>query len=135
MNRQGIYINGKQVFDSKGKEINSVQIINSTVQTVVGINKGYISMAAGNNVLIVDGQTIALEPSPIINIEVFGNVTNLNVGSGNVQVTGDASYVETVNGNVTVDGNIASNVKTVNGDIHCKSILGKIDTVNGDIYR
>ncbi|ACA31493.1 MULTISPECIES: hypothetical protein [Pasteurellaceae] len=135
MNRQGIYINGKQVFDSKGKEINSVQIINSTVQTVVGINKGYISMAAGNNVLIVDGQTIALEPSPTINIEVFGNVTNLNAGSENVRVTGDAKSVSTVSGDVTVDGNVTSNVKTVSGDIHCKSILGKINTVSGDIYR
>ncbi|HEB5649545.1 TPA: heme utilization protein [Mannheimia haemolytica] len=135
MNRQGVYINGKQVFDSKGKEINSIEIIGSTVQTVVGINKGSISMVSSNNALIVDGQTIAFEPSPTIHIEVFGNITNLNSGAGNVNIKGDVSHIETVSGDVNVDGTVTSDVRTVSGDIRCKTIAGEVETISGDIYR
>ncbi|HHW7519070.1 TPA: heme utilization protein, partial [Mannheimia haemolytica] len=70
MNRQGIYINGKQVFDSQGEDIQSIEFFGCNIQTVVGINKGSISVSSNSNQLLVNGQSIELGSEPVLKIEV-----------------------------------------------------------------
>lgn len=135
MNRQGIYVNGMKVFDPQGQTIKNIQIINGSVQTVIGINKGSISMTTHNHALMVDGQTIELPAEPVINIEVFGNVAHLNSNNGDVHITGNAEKIDTVSGDVSITGNVTSHVETVSGDVHCQSVSGRVETVSGDIYH
>lgn len=135
MNRQGIYINGKQVFDSKGKDIQSMEFFGCNIQTVVGINKGNISVSSTSNRLVVNGQSIELGSEPILKIEVFGNVQKLNASSGDVSIVGNAGSIETLSGDVSITGNVTSHVKTMSGDVHCGAIAGSVNTVSGDIYR
>ncbi|WP_409499817.1 heme utilization protein [Mannheimia glucosida] len=135
MNRQGIYINGKQVFDSQGEDIQSIEFFGCNIQTVVGINKGSISVSSNGNQLLVNGQSIELGSEPVLKIEVFGNVQKLSAGAADVSITGDAGSVDTVSGDVSIKGNVASYVKTVSGDVRCSAITGSVETVSGDIYR
>lgn len=135
MNRQGIYVNGKKVYDSQGKDIHSIECFGNHIHTVVGINKGSISVASHNNKLVVNGDAIELGTEPIFKIEVFGNVNQLTADIGNVQVNGDASHIETVSGDISVNGNISADARTMSGNIHCKSIQGNASTMSGNIYR
>lgn len=87
-----------------------------------------------NNVVTVDGKTINIEESKVINITVNGDLEKLDVDacdtvsiSGNV--TGD---VGTVSGDIKC-GDIGGSAKTVSGDIKAKTINGKCSTVSGDI--
>ncbi|MDU8924300.1 heme utilization protein [Pasteurellaceae bacterium LIM206] len=132
--KQGIYINGKQVFSGINNEIKTVQINAGNAQTIVS-NDSVISICGRGNI-VVNGKAIELEQNgSILQIEVFGNVQNLTVGSADVTVNGDVENVDTSSGDVTIHGNVGSNVKTSSGDVYCKSITGAVNTVNGDVYR
>lgn len=79
---------------------------------------------------------ITLDTSPVLHIEVFGNVNHIEANNAtDIVVTGNAGHVETVNGDVAIQGDISGNVKTVNDDVQAQQICGAVNTVTGDIYR
>ena len=101
---------------------NSIQINGSTITRI-------------GNQLIIDGQEIDLnKPQQIININIDGNVENLDVPVlGTLSIQGDCKSVEVTNGSINIKGDVSGDVKTVNGSIKANSILGKCSTVNGSI--
>lgn len=66
-----------------------------------------------------------------INIQVFGDVHQIENTNGTVTVSGNSGDIRTVNGAVEIKGS-ARNVETVNGGVSVKSAVS-IRTVNGDI--
>ena len=104
--------NGKIVVD--GKEFTG---------DIFSINDGKV---------IVDGVVQEGELVGDINIQVFGDVENLQNTNGVVECQ-KATAISTTNGTIKVKGDVTGNVTTTNGDVSASKIFGKVKTVNGDI--
>lgn len=92
----------------------------------------------GNNKIIINGVDYSNDESiinqKVINIVVNGNVTRLDVVSGNVEVKEYVGSLTTISGDVECGGDINGNVKTTSGDVRCEgTIKGSVNTVSGDI--
>jgi DUF4097 and DUF4098 domain-containing protein YvlB len=84
-----------------------------------------------NGKVTVDGVIQCGELVGDINIQVFGDVQQLENTSGTVTVSGNSGNIKTVSGDVEVKGT-AQDIQTVSGDVSAKS-AGNIKTVSGDI--
>jgi len=106
-------------------------------KSTISINgKSYVGnnvTVAGNKVYI-DGKLSDGEESKEITIIVDGNIDKLDVDVANqIRVNGDVKSLKTTSGDVEVYGNVDGNVKTMSGDVECKSIAGDVETMSGDI--
>ena len=81
----------------------------------------------------VDTSDVGMTELDVVNIEITGDVTNLNTSSGDVTVNGNCMLVSTGSGDVKCNNVV--NVKTGSGDITCSKASGSVSTVTGDIYR
>ena len=81
----------------------------------------------------VDTSDVGMTELDVVNIEITGDVTNLNTSSGDVTVNGNFMLVSTGSGDVKCNNVV--NVKTGSGDITCSKASGSVSTVTGDIYR
>jgi hypothetical protein len=97
-------------------------------------SNGNISIINGK--VIVDGQTLELDDSPVFNITIEGNVDKIDGEFASVEVTGDAGTVSTMSGDVTVKGGVNGSVSTMSGDVNAKGgVGGSVSTMSGDIRR
>lgn len=110
------------------------------------------SISITNGKIIVDGKNITPENTKTINIEVKGDVQQLQVdccdrvvisgnvgnaksGSGDIEITGYCSgNLQTGSGDIEC-GNVTGSVQTGSGDIKCENIGGDASTMSGDIKR
>ncbi|MDH3000206.1 hypothetical protein A1D23_08430 [Chelonobacter oris] len=136
--KQGIYINGKKVADINDNTI--IEQVFSSKPGVVQVAGGrVINMVAGNmsapiTQLFVDGQMITItEQTPIMHIEVFGNVKKVKTFSAEISVTGNVGKADSTSGDISVTGDILGDADTTSGDIRCTVLHGRADTVSGDI--
>lgn len=107
------------------KNINSKIAINGTI-----FNGNSITITSDS--IIVDGNSFP-ENSKLIKVEIVGDVSDLQVASGDVHITGDCKRLESNSGDIQVGGNVES-VKSTSGDIEIAgSVLGTVRSVSGDI--
>ena len=96
------------------------------------------NIAMNGNDIMIDGKAVydaskESNPAPI-NITVEGNVRSLNIPQcENIEVMGDVDDLETMNGNVRVGGNVNGDVETMNGNVKAHTIKGDVETFNGDV--
>lgn len=91
------------------------------------------SISILNNRVIVDGKSVELEESKVINISVEGDVENLSVDvCETVKVTGNVKKLSTVSGDVDC-GHVEGNVETTSGEVICGDVNGSVKTMSGDV--
>lgn len=90
----------------------------------------------GDKTVIIssDGETI-LEPCPVINVVVNGDVGEIDVGQGTVTVNGSCNgNIRVGQGDIDVKHHVDGDVKTGMGDISCGRVGGNVKTGMGDIH-
>lgn len=98
----------------------------------ISSNGGSITITGGK--ILIDGKEVDLEDVKEINIEVTGNVQQLDVDNCNkINISGDCNSVKTHNGSVDIGGNVAQDVSTHNGNVDCGNVGGNVTTRNGNI--
>ena len=117
---------------------------------VVVNGKSYVgnTVSVVNGCVIVDGVQQEGTLPERIQIQVYGNVDQLETQAGDVTVAGTVGSLTTTAGDVSCDniggnvsttagdincGNVSGSVKTVAGDVNAKAIIGAVSTVSGDI--
>jgi len=91
------------------------------------------SISVRNKQFYVDGKKIDIEDGPSINIEVHGDVDQINADvCDTVTVQGKAGRVKTMSGDVRC-GDVSGSVKTMSGDVSCGRVAGDVSTMSGDV--
>lgn len=92
-----------------------------------------INVSIQNGRVFIDGQLIHCDDK-IINITVQGDIERLDVDACNdINVTGDVGEINTKSGDVQVSGSVTGSVRATSGDIKCGSVGGSVTTKSGDI--
>lgn len=92
-----------------------------------------LNVSIQNGKVFIDGQLIHCDDK-IINITVQGDIDRLDVDACNdINVTGNVGEINTKSGDVEVSGSVAGSVKSTSGDIKCGSVSGNVTTKSGDI--
>jgi len=112
------------------------------------INKGCTQIygssidLTGKNVSItsdgffVDGKPIVEfdeSETPVLKIEITGNVESLTTEDGEITVNGHVGTVVSKDGYIKCR-TVGGNVENKDGDIYCGKVMGNCYTKNGDIY-
>lgn len=85
----------------------------------------------------VDGNQIVEfneSETPVLKIEITGNVESLITEDGDVTVNGRVGTVVSKNGNVECR-TVERNVDNKNGNIYCGKVMGNCYAKNGNIYH
>lgn len=86
-----------------------------------------------NGNVFINGREIIAEDEKKINIEIFGYVDKVEVGSCNdLRINGDVKTLNTKSGSAYVNGNTNS-VSTISGNVCCRVVHGSVSTVSGDV--
>lgn len=88
--------------------------------------------------ILIDGKSVydGEEESKLgpISINVEGEIDSLDVPVvEELNVYGNVNDLETMNGNVAVEGDIFGDVETFNGNVKARTIKGDVETFNGDV--
>ena len=84
--------------------------------------------------IIIDGELKNKSTGPTINIQIKGDINELNVNKGHINVEGNVNRIKTVSGDVDITGDIFEGVESTSGDISVsRSIQGNVTTVSGDV--
>jgi len=91
-----------------------------------------LSMIGGK--ILIDGVDVTDEnDSKEINVTIYGNLENLEVGHANkIEVVGNVHKVHSSSGKIEVKG-VSGNVSTLSGSISSADIVGNVDTVSGSV--
>lgn len=84
----------------------------------------------------VDGKPIVEfdeSMTPVLKIEITGNVENLTTEEGEITVNGHVGTVVSKDGDIKCR-TVGGNVENKDGDIYCGKVMGNCYTKNGDIY-
>ncbi len=95
------------------------------------------NVSISNGVVTIDGQ-VQLDGAklPTITINVQGNLDSLKVDScREVDVTGDVNNLQTMSGDVRVSGSVFGRVETLSGNVKAGSIAGNVKTLSGNIKK
>lgn len=96
-------------------------------------NGGSLSIDGNGNV-IINGETVLNIESKNIEVNIVGDVGNLQTTSGDIKVEGTVKgSVKTVSGDVQVNVGVTGDVQTVSGDVESPQISGNVKTVSGNI--
>ena len=96
---------------------------------------------SGRDISVVDGRVIvdgkeqdpaALGTGPVT-VNVHGNCERVLLVTGTIHVDGDVGKVDTQHGNVRVDGNVAGDVNSLSGNVHCGEVRGRGLTMSGSV--
>lgn len=88
----------------------------------------------GNGNVIINGETVLTVESKNIEVNIVGDVENLQTTSGDINVEGVVNgSVKTVSGDIQVKGGVTGDVQTVSGDVKSPQISGNVKTVSGNI--
>jgi hypothetical protein len=99
-----------------------------------GIPKKGNSLKIVNNKVLLDGVDITPKHDKAINIEINGNVNEVNVGACNIiNVKGDIGYLEATTGDVIISGDVGEQVSTTTGSVTCDNVNGHVQTNSGDV--
>jgi hypothetical protein len=99
-----------------------------------GILKKGTSLKIVNNKVLLDGVDITPVYDKAINIEVFGDINEMNIGSCNIiNVKGDIGNLETTTGDVIISGDVRKSVSSISGAITCSGVNGHIQTSTGNV--
>jgi DUF4097 and DUF4098 domain-containing protein YvlB len=111
------------------------KIMRVTVNGIEIKNDGNISsfnVVKGN--LVINGETVKLDDSPVFNIVVEGAVQEVSGDFADITVNGDAGDISTMSGDVHVTGQVNGDISTMSGDVKTKgSVAGSVSTMSGDI--
>lgn len=110
-------------------------VLNSVSGSVTINGKSYSgnNITVSNGTVIIDGVVQDGEHLGYnIQIDIIGNVGEIETSSGNVTVSGDVSDVSTSSGDVKC-GDVTGNINTSSGDVVCGNVGGKIKTSSGDV--
>ena len=112
-----------------------IQNIKGGVIQINGKKKNKKNLVISNKQVIIDGiiqEDINLE-SQIINIQITGNVGDIQNEAGDITVSGSVSgNVKTASGDIEC-GDVQGNAKSMSGDIKCGVVHGDVSTMSGDI--
>lgn len=87
-----------------------------------------------NGVITVDGMNVTPKDEKNIQINIIGDVGNLNVDHCNlIEIDGDVKDLQTSSGDVTLSGNVEGSIQTSSGDVECEDIGGNVRTSSGDV--
>lgn len=93
------------------------------------------NLVINNNQVIIDGviqEEVPLEYK-VINIQINGNVGDIQTEVGDVTVSGSVSgNIKTASGDIEC-GDVQGNAKSMSGDIKCGVVHGDVSTMSGDI--
>lgn len=84
----------------------------------------------------VDGKPIVEfdeSETPVLKIEITGNVESLTTEEGEITVNGHVGTVVSKDGDIKCR-TVGGNVENKDGDIYCGKVMGNCYTKNGDIY-
>ena len=108
--------------------VNGVEITNN------GSGIQSFNVTKGN--LIINGETVKLDDSPVFNIVVEGAVQEVSGDFADITVNGDAGSVSSMSGDVRVTGQVNGSISTMSGDATVKgSVAGSVSSMSGDIKR
>ena len=111
-------------------------------------NKGCVQIYSGNIDLtgkritmtsdgfFVDGKPIVEfdeSETPVLKIEITGNVESLTTEDGEITENGHVGTVVSKDGYIKCR-TVGGNVENKDGDIYCGKVMGNCYTKNGDIY-
>lgn len=104
--------------------------------STVNVNGRVIS---GDSVAIVNGRVyvgdddVTPEDEKEINIEINGNVENVDIDAcSKLVLHGNAGSVSTQSGDIEC-GDVNGSVSTMSGDVDCSNIAGNVSTMSGNI--
>jgi hypothetical protein len=102
----------------------------------VDISGSVQSLSINNGQIRINGRNIELEDGKVFNIEITGDVQNIDVDDcESVTVNGNVTgSVKTISGDIRC-GNIGESVKTISGDVRASEIKGSVSTVSGDVSK
>ena len=88
-----------------------------------------------------NGQMVNVKPivefdesmTPVLKIEITGNVESLTTEEGEITVNGHVGTVVSKDGDIKCR-TVGGNVENKDGDIYCGKVMGNCYTKNGDIY-
>lgn len=106
------------------KETNMTTIFSTNGSvTVNGVTYKGNNISIKNGKVIIDGKTVSEETQLTINVE--GNVTDLQMGSGDLNIQGNVDgKVAVDSGNIQIGGNVIGNVKSNCGNITVHGTVG-----------
>lgn len=108
------------------------------MKNVVTVNgqryEGGSSVVVSGGRVLIDGRDVTPE-GKTINIEVSGNITNLDVDAcQHVSVTGDVQTAKVGSGNLIVTGNVSGDARVMTGDVNVGGdVRGKVNTSVGNV--
>lgn len=92
------------------------------------------SVSISNGDIYIDGNNqLNISSEPVVNIEIHGDVEELETQSGDVRCRNIGELV-TTSGDVSCS-DVAGSIRTVSGDVNCANVGGNIKTVSGDVSR
>lgn len=127
------FLKRKNVSNSNQK-IGTVNMASSSTVTINGVTYvGDKISILNNSVIMSNGDVVSLDGLREINIHIAGDVSSLDMATGNVTVDGDVTELSLVSGDARVTGQVHGDVSTVSGDVTAEAITGDVSTVSGDI--
>lgn len=97
-------------------------------KTFVGNN-----ISIKNSKIMIDGVEVVSPSEKEINIEIHGNVEQINVDvCEEIKVNGDVKILKTTSGDVDATGNVGT-ITTTSGDVKCGDVEGSVTTISGDV--
>ncbi len=110
------------------------KIFNMANVTINGKSFSGRNISIHNDKIIIDGKSVEMGDEKIFNINIEGDVENLEtVSPKSFTVKGNVNNLSTVSGDVEVGGHVSGSIQTVSGDVRCANVGGSINTVSGDI--